>query len=78
QSAYDEAEKRLSSGKGNVIRQAQMLKDLGVKATKALPNALVDASGANDLAGVDTPEPAPPQSLALFDEPQQDAAAGLA
>jgi len=75
QSAYDEAEKRLSSGKGNVIRQAQMLKDLGVKATKALPNALVDASGAHDLAGADTPEPAPPQSLALFDEPQQDAAA---
>jgi DNA recombination protein RmuC len=77
QSAYDEAEKRLSSGKGNVIRQAQMLKDLGVKATKALPNALVDASGAHDLADVDAPDPAPapPQSLALFDEPQQDAAA---
>jgi DNA recombination protein RmuC len=75
QSAYDDAEKRLSSGRGNVIRQAQMLKELGVKATKALPNALVDASGANDAAPVDAPEPALPQSLALFDEPQQDAAA---
>jgi DNA recombination protein RmuC len=77
QSAYDDAEKRLSSGKGNVIRQAQMLKDLGVKATKALPNALVDASGANDAAPVDAAEPelALPQSLALFDEPQQDAPA---
>jgi hypothetical protein len=35
----------------------------------------VDASGANDIAPVDAPEPALPQSLALFDEPQQDAAA---
>jgi DNA recombination protein RmuC len=75
QSAYDDAEKRLSSGRGNVIRQAQMLKELGVKAAKSLPNALVDASGANDIAPVDAPEPALPQSLALFDEPQQDAAA---
>lgn len=74
QSAYEDAEKRLSSGKGNVIRQAQMLKDLGVKATKALPSALVDASGADDTAGVDAPAAALPQSLALFDEPRQDAA----
>jgi DNA recombination protein RmuC len=29
QSAYDDAEKRLSTGKGNVIRQAQMLKEFG-------------------------------------------------
>jgi DNA recombination protein RmuC len=50
QSAYDEAEKRLSTGKGNVIRQAQMLKELGVKSTKALPNALVDA--AHDADGL--------------------------
>ncbi len=48
QSAYDEAEKRLSTGRGNVIRQAEMLRDLGVKATKALPNALVDAAGGAD------------------------------
>ena len=74
QSAYEDAEKRLSSGRGNVIRQAQMLKDLGVKATKALPNALVDASGAHDGVAVEAPEPATPQSLALFDEPRQDAA----
>ena len=75
QDAYGDAHRKLSTGRGNVIRQAQMLKDLGVKATKALPSALVDASGAHDLAGVETPEPALPQSLALFDEPQQDAAA---
>ena len=44
QSAYDDAEKRLATGKGNVIRQAEMLRALGVKTTKALPNALVDAA----------------------------------
>ncbi len=68
QTAYDEAEKRLSTGKGNVIRQAEMLKGLGVKTTKALPNALVDAAQdgeglpaiAND---VEAPTPAP----SLFD-----------
>ncbi|MET0383787.1 MAG: DNA recombination protein RmuC [Burkholderiaceae bacterium] len=45
QSAYDEAEKKLATGRGNVIRQAVMLKDLGLKTAKALPPALVDASG---------------------------------
>jgi DNA recombination protein RmuC len=50
QSAYEDAEKRLATGNGNVIRQAEMLKKLGVKATKALPAALVDA--AHDGAGL--------------------------
>ncbi len=44
QGAYDEAEKRLSTGRGNVIRQAEMLRELGVKNTKALPSALVDTA----------------------------------
>ena len=71
QSAYDEAEKKLATGRGNVIRQAEMLKDLGVKSTKALPNTLVDASG--------DAEPAPAAAaalppLSLFDEaPDPDA-----
>ena len=46
QAAYDDAEKRLATGKGNVIRQAQMLKELGVKTAKALPPALVEAADA--------------------------------
>jgi DNA recombination protein RmuC len=40
--AYDEAYKKLAQGKGNVIRQAEMLKSLGVKPTKALPSAMLD------------------------------------
>lgn len=37
QGAYDEAVKRLSTGKGNVLKRAATLRDLGVKTTKALP-----------------------------------------
>jgi len=42
--AFDLAENKLVSGRGNVVRQAQMLKSLGVKPSKALPQALVDRS----------------------------------
>ncbi len=72
QSAYDDAEKRLATGKGNVIRQAQMLKDLGVKSAKTLPGALVDASGAAEDAAAEST----PVSLPLFDAPDPEAAAG--
>jgi DNA recombination protein RmuC len=67
QSAYDEAEKKLSSGRGNVIRQAEMLKGLGVKATKALPNALVESAADADEAAAAAP------GLPLFDTPDADA-----
>lgn len=40
--SYDDAHKRLTTGKGNVIRQAEMLRELGVKATKKLPTELVE------------------------------------
>lgn len=40
--AYDGAMKRLAIGDGNVIRQAEMLRDLGIKPSKQLPISLVD------------------------------------
>jgi DNA recombination protein RmuC len=43
-SSYGQALSKLSTGKGNVIRQAEMLKGLGVKPKKALPVELVEAS----------------------------------
>jgi DNA recombination protein RmuC len=65
QDAYDSAHKRLKTGKGNVIRQAEMLRELGVKPTKALPTSLADASTVSGeldavgelaaLATIDTP-----------------------
>ena len=44
QTAYTNAEKRLSMGKGNVIRQAEMLRELGVKPSKQLNKTLLDAA----------------------------------
>ena len=81
QTAYDSAEKRLSTGRGNAINQAAALKKLGVKSSKSLPMSLVDASGAQ---GDDEPTPglseAPALSLvspqvqspSLFDSPAED------
>jgi len=40
QGSYESAFNKLSSGRGNVIRQAEMLKALGVKPTKTLPPSL--------------------------------------
>jgi DNA recombination protein RmuC len=44
QKAYDGAYSKFAGGRGNVIRQAEMLKELGVKPTKRLPQKLVDAA----------------------------------
>jgi DNA recombination protein RmuC len=46
--AFDLAENKLVSGRGNVVRQAQMLKSLGVKPSKNLPQPLVDRSTADE------------------------------
>jgi DNA recombination protein RmuC len=39
---YDEAQRKLATGRGNAIRQAEMLKGLGVQPTKTFPLALVE------------------------------------
>jgi DNA recombination protein RmuC len=44
QNAYDDAHKKLTSGKGNAIRQAHLLRELGVKPTKVLPNTVLELS----------------------------------
>lgn len=41
---YGDALGMLSSGQGNLIRQAEMLRDLGVKSSKNLPAALIEKS----------------------------------
>ena len=40
--AYEGAHNKFTSGKGNVIRQAEMLKGLGIKPTKNLPQDMID------------------------------------
>ena len=50
QKAYDGAYAKLAGGPGNVIRRAEMLRELGVKATKKLPTDLVEAAAAAEEA----------------------------
>jgi DNA recombination protein RmuC len=52
--AYDEAYKKLAEGRGNVIRQAELLKGLGIKPTKAIPSGMVDLAMEQEL--FDEPE----------------------
>jgi DNA recombination protein RmuC len=42
---YDEARGRLATGPGNLVRQVEMLRDLGVAPKKQIPRGLLDASG---------------------------------
>jgi DNA recombination protein RmuC len=44
QEEFEDARGKLSTGRGNLIRQAEMLRELGVKPTKDLPGKLVEAS----------------------------------
>lgn len=46
--SYDEAMNRLSSGHGNVLRQIEMLRELGAKNTKNLPGDLAEPKGIED------------------------------
>lgn len=44
QKEYDSAHNKLTGGRGNVIRQAEMLKELGVKPSKTLPTAIIEVA----------------------------------
>ena len=43
QSSYDTALNKLSTGKGNLIRRAEQIKELGAKASKSLPQNLLES-----------------------------------
>lgn len=67
--SYDQAHSKLVGGQGNAIRQAEMLKALGVKPTKSLPGRLIEAAGSDD----DIVLPAP--TLATLEVPASENAA---
>jgi DNA recombination protein RmuC len=46
--SYSNAMKKLSEGRGNLIRQVEMLKGLGVRAAKSLPRNLLDTAGVDE------------------------------
>jgi DNA recombination protein RmuC len=45
--SYEEAMKKLSTGKGNLVNRIENLKTLGAKATKNLPQALIERADEN-------------------------------
>jgi DNA anti-recombination protein RmuC len=49
QTAYSLAFNKFSTGKGNIVGQADRLRDLGLKLKKALPAELVDQARAAEL-----------------------------
>ncbi|MDR6383761.1 DNA recombination protein RmuC [Paraburkholderia caribensis] len=55
QKAYDQAHNKFSLGRGNVIRQAELLREMGVTPFKTLPANLVEAASTDmtsDIAGL--------------------------
>lgn len=52
-SRFDSAMGKLSTGQGNLLRQAEMMKQLGLKTTKSLPKELLDQVEENNLIAAD-------------------------
>jgi DNA recombination protein RmuC len=46
--SYETALKKLSEGPGNLIRQVEMLKQLGIRTTKSLPKNLLDRADVDE------------------------------
>ncbi|MEH6629872.1 MAG: DNA recombination protein RmuC [Halopseudomonas aestusnigri] len=49
QHSHDEAFKKLSSGRGNIVRQVDQLQKMGAKTSKALPDSLTELLDDDDL-----------------------------
>ncbi|MES2884198.1 MAG: DNA recombination protein RmuC [Pseudomonadota bacterium] len=50
QASFTDARKKLYEGRGNVVRQAEMLRELGVKPTKLLPTEMIQRAIESDGA----------------------------
>ncbi|GAB4241424.1 MAG: DNA recombination protein RmuC [Deltaproteobacteria bacterium] len=61
QRAYDAAHGKMASGRGNLVRQAEMLRELGVKPSKALRPGLTETA--------DSPDPLPSECAGGTDDP---------
>ena len=51
---YEKAIKQLKTGQGNLIRRTERLRELGVKATKSLPNQLSDYDEEDERTEIET------------------------
>ncbi len=59
QKSYGQAMSQLSTGRGNLIRQVEMLNELGVKAQKSIPSHLLDE---DDTDQIQTPQLKQPEN----------------
>ena len=59
QTSYDKARGKFSTGRGNLVRQAEMLRELGLRPTKALPTTWTDAARDDDSSDTDAPATLP-------------------
>jgi DNA recombination protein RmuC len=46
--SYATAMRKLSEGRGNLVRQVEMLKQLGIRTSKSLPQSLLDAASVEE------------------------------
>lgn len=60
QSAWSDARKKLAEGRGNVIRQAEMLRELGVQPARQLPADLVERAQSDLMSAPTDPDERPP------------------
>ena len=74
--AYHSAFNKLSRNRGNVIRRAEMLKDLGIQPSKALPAALAEAARDEDFEPKTPPALNPPAQAAPENGANEPGAAG--
>jgi DNA recombination protein RmuC len=65
QNSFGDARRKLRDGSGNLIGQAEKLRKLGVKPSKALPMTWVEGASTDDAAGLAAPEDPPG-----FDQPK--------
>jgi DNA recombination protein RmuC len=60
-SVYGDAIGKLSTGKGNLVRQVEQLRELGARTGKSLPAAMLDDGAelalANEAAALPGPQP---------------------
>jgi DNA recombination protein RmuC len=59
QESFDGAMNKLSTGKGNLVRQVEILKEMGASTNKSLPPDLLAAAGADDSRGLPHKEAEP-------------------
>ena len=56
QNSYDNAHKKLVSGPGNLVRQAEQVRELGAKTTKTLPQNLIEQATEQEELPIDNQE----------------------